>query len=202
MRTLYVDTATTGRFLYRESNSDHRQPHLCRLALLEETHGSGERTGTRYVRLIKPLPTWHFDPGAIAGHNITRDDALRRGVSLIEAMQTWKAMLAEADEIVAFNWEFHRRVLAKALIDLGDTMIIPPGVRQTCAMRAATDIVRKPRMDGPGYAWPKQAEALRYFGAGAELPPIEGDPIERGRALVDSLRVIHQGTLDLAGGRP
>jgi hypothetical protein len=189
-RTLYIDTATTGRFLYREPHKDPRQPHMCRLAML---HTQGDDQDELWVHLVRPLPGWRFDFEAIAGHNITREDAMQRGTSIIDAMQSFHRLLRQSDEIVAFNWDFHHRALAKTAVDLGDTLVLPKSLKQADAMRAATPLMRKLVPGRTDYSWPKHAEALRYFGAGAELPPIDIDPVERGRAMVESVRTIHQG---------
>jgi hypothetical protein len=62
IRTLYYDTAITGRFHYKEPNDSRAQPHLCRLALLIE---DGDEELATHSMLIKPLERWTFDPEAI-----------------------------------------------------------------------------------------------------------------------------------------
>jgi hypothetical protein len=199
MRRLYVDTATTGLTLYRESDADPRQPHIGRLAILATAEGMRP---TGICRLIKPEPGWEWEAGAGAGHGITRTDAEARGVPLGEAMDTLLRALQGTDELVAFNWEFHRRLLMRSMVDLGSYLEIPPTTRQICAMRAATPVIKKPkevdpatRKPVPGYEWPKLAEAYAYFSGGEELPPIDADPIATGKALVNATRVIHEGTV-------
>jgi hypothetical protein len=199
MRRLYVDTATTGRMLYRESNSDPRQLHMARLAILATAEGMSP---TGICRLIKPEPGWEWEAGAEAGHGITRADAEAHGVPLGEAMDTLLRALQGADELVGFNWEFHRRVLMRSMIDLGSYLAIPLATRQICAMRAATPVIKKPKevdpatkKPVPGYASPKLVEAYAYFSDGEELPPIDADPIDTGKALVNATRVIYEGTV-------
>jgi hypothetical protein len=207
MRRLYVDTATTGRMLYRESNADPRQPHMARLAVLATAEGMRP---TGICRLIKPEPGWEWEAGAEAAHGITRADAEARGVPLGEAMDTLLRALQDTDELVAFNWEFHRRVLMRSMIDLSSYLEIPLATRQICAMRAVTPVIKKPREADPAtkkpvpcYASTKLVEAYAYFSGSEELPPIDADPIDIGKALVNATRVIHEGTVaHREGGQP
>ena len=207
MRRIYVDTATTGRMLYRESNADPRQPHMARLAILATAE---DMRPTGICRLIKPEPGWEWEAGAEAAHGITRADAEARGVPLGEAMDTLLRALQGTDELVAFNWEFHRRVLMRSMIDLSSYLEIPLATRQICAMRAVTPMIKKPREADPAtkkpvpcYASTKLVEAYAYFSGGEELPPIDTDPIDTGKALVNATRVIYEGTVaHRYGGQP
>jgi hypothetical protein len=198
-RRLYIDTAISGRMLFRETDTGHtvplfdpRQPHLVRLAMLG-VDAAGKVNESCYV--VRPLPGW---PGstedAIGGHGISNAYAEAHGEALHVVMDEFTDALAEADELVAFNISFHVRALQKAALDLGGNLVIPSQVRRFCAMRGATSYVRKPRIDrGEGYQWPKLTEAHAHFGGG-ELPPIE-DPIETGLAVVAAVRLIREGIL-------
>ncbi len=199
-RRLYVDCATSGPLLSRERGTsrqillnDPRQPHLVRLAYL----GVDDAGIVRGVsQMILPEPSWPpILPDATGGHGVTAELAASQGVPLDEVMADFRAALAEADELVAFNIEFHTRMLVKASLDLGVTFMMPPQVAPFCAMRMSAPLIGKPRADGkPGNMWPKFVEAYAHFSGGAELPVIdEVGPIENGLAMVDALRVIREG---------
>lgn len=191
---LYIDTATTGGFAYKEANDAAIQPHICRLsALLTEENGD---EALSYSRLIEPRAAWTFEPAAIIAHGISRHIALEQGQPLAVAWKHFRLMQDEARLLVAFNWDHHRRVLLRTAIDAKDTTATFPLLRDPgafCAMREAAPMVGKPRQTpGGGFAWPKMPEA--YTAAtGEPLPPRHADAAEQGLAMVRAIRRIHEG---------
>lgn len=191
-RTLYIDTAVHGRWLYREGNTDARQPHLVRLAVLHVDDGVETHA---WCRLIRPKPGWLFEVEAVVANGISERLAAVDGIEIEEAVGFLHPLLAGADEVVAYNLDFHRRVLERSYYDVKREMP-PPNWTEVCAMRECTAVVKKPRTQpGGGYAWPKQAEAFAFFSGGRELPAVNTDPLERGLALVRSVRMINEGTM-------
>lgn len=191
--TLYIDTATNGRWFYRESNASRSQPQMCRLAFL--LIGEDNEEAIAYCRLVRPTPAWRdFSAEAIVGHGITPEMVAADGIPLAEIMAALAEAVGKADHVVAYNFDYHRRVIAKSAMEIGqdpDAALPEDGY---CAMREATDIVMKPRMSEGGFAWPKQAEAYHYF-TGEHLPKPGGDPIDRGLVMVRSVRAIWDGIL-------
>src|SRR5215510_521971 len=104
MRTLFFDTATTGRWHYREPASAPFQPHLARLAYLIEEDGNVEQTESL---LIEPWREWDYDADMVHSHHITPARAHMDGVPLREAFGLFCKAMHLADRLVAFNLFFH-----------------------------------------------------------------------------------------------
>lgn len=191
--TLYIDTAVGGQWQYRAPNTDASQPHLIRLALLlVDDHDQSNEVA--FCRLVCPEPTWEVTPRASEMNGIPRERAADDGFPLAEVMAYFERCAANANRIVAYNIDFHWRVLERSSAESG--IDLPASAERVCAMRECTNVVKKPRnQPGGGFAWPKQAEAYQFF-TGLELPPLNIDPVERGLALVRGVRAIHEGTLE------
>lgn len=208
LRTLYIDTAITGRFHYKAEDS-RAQPHLCRLAMLTEY---GHAVQSCHSMLIKPKVHWAFHPDAIAGHHITPELARECGVPLAEAFDLFTAELAKADVLVAFNADHHWQVMqATAWQDLGKTLEAPERTRRLCAQIRAISIVQIPDASGairtimdretgaispdpegrPRLVKPKFFQAYNFFVQ--EPPPLILDPIEFGAWMVQTVREIWHG---------
>ena len=188
---LYVHTDLSGRYHYREADDSAIQPHLARLAwLLEDDDGD---VLIERCDLIKPERGWTYDPEAITAHQIHPSMAHATGTKLIDALEKIGPQL-RTEQLCAFNWDHHARVLLRSFHDIDcDTEI--PGLghpRAFCAMREATDHVRIPReRPGGGHKWPSMRDAYRHF-AGEDLPKL-ANPIPQGRALVRAVRTIRHG---------
>jgi hypothetical protein len=195
MRRLYLQTDSTGMFRHDLSQFDNRQPHLVRLAWGITEDGKPVK-GNGGCLLIKPQPGWEYEEGAIAAHGVTRERAMEDGVPLKDAILRFLKALTGVDEIVAFNQDFHRKILRRAAqeadLDL-DKMF--DACRWVCAMRSATDIVRIPRMaPGGGWSFPKLGVAYQHFAGRPMRQP--DDPVARGIYMVHAVYVIHRGILD------
>lgn len=188
--TLYVETATCGRWLYKSGNTTDAQPHLARLAFTLVRDGREELA---WCRLIKPRNGWTYEADAVTNNGITRDAAEAEGIPIEAAMEHFSDAVEEAAEMVAFNMDFHARVIERSC---KDARVAPPVAwpTQQCAMRACVDVVKLPRTDpGGGYRWPKHNQAHEFF-TGAPLPSVFSDPVQRGFALVRGVRAIWEGT--------
>lgn len=195
MRTLYFQTDTSDRYNFREPIVYNGQPHLVRLAWV--TADEDFRPLRSWSRLIMPRAGWSFAPDAVVGHGVTPEAAMQRGVRLELAMATFRSALKEADQVAAFNYDFHRKVMEHAAYEVGGDweylFTDTPGI---CCMRESTDLVRKPRMaPGGGFSWPKLKESFAFF-HGDDLPSMDMDPEERGLALATCVMLIHRGICD------
>lgn len=191
--TLYFDTALTGRYHYRDSDSAAHQPHLCRLAML--LIGADGEVLDAYSALIKPRRGWTFEIDSMTGHGVHPRMANETGVDICDAVGRFETLRAQADLLAAFNYDHHRRVMLRSGHDCQTEMEMPAtnSAAAFCLMRSATDIVRKPsNRPGTEWAWPKFAEAFQFFHHGQPFPVVP-DPVERGLAVVRALRTIHQG---------
>jgi hypothetical protein len=193
MKTITVQTDTTGAWNWRGTIIDREQPHLMRLAWIIDDDGDITQ---QWCRLIKPRPDWQIDADAIVANGILPEVALGRGVPMTHAMSEFVGALDGVHRVVAFNVEFHGKILQHAAFECGlNAQHLFNEHTLACAMRRATDIVCKPRMaPGGGYSWPKLWEAYEYF-TGEELPPLDLDPVERGTTLARCVYQIDQGIL-------
>jgi DNA polymerase III subunit alpha len=196
--TMYVQTDTTGAFLFRETVTHVDQPHLVRLAWV--IADDAEITSA-WCRLVKPRNDWTYEDDAVVANGITPEHALAHGMPLEYVMARFVGVLDGVERIVAFNADFHTKVLQRSVFECGlHWRPLFQNKTVACAMRRATDIVKKPRMaPGGGYSWPKLWEAYEYF-TGEELPPLDLDPVERGLTLARCIYAIDRGIIDYNAG--
>lgn len=206
VRRIFIDTATTDRWIYAEphptdpkrkrpvQHTDPRQPHLIRLSyILVDEYGDEQ---VAWSNLIRPRAGWEMSANAEAANGISLEVARERGIPLADAVALVCRAVEQATMVVMFNAEYHARVLTRACAEAGQEW--NPRAEVVCAMREATNVIKKPReQPGGGYMWPKHVEAYRHF-SGSELPPITIDPVLRGLSLARSIRVIHDGIIDAA----
>lgn len=190
IRTMYWDTAITGRFFYKEPLDGRAQPHLCRLAMLIE---NGRAVVAEHVMLIKPLLRWTFEPDAVTGHHITPEIAREYGVPLAEAWELFTTELEKADVAVAFNFDHHWQVMrAIGWHDLGKKLEKPERLREMCLQRRAASIVRVPDpSETHPFIRPKFHHCYNHFID--EPPPLILDPAEFGSFMVNTMRTIWHG---------
>lgn len=190
-RLLIFDTATTGRWRFNVSDDSSIQPHLVRLAYLVTDNGEMMLDESQ---LIRPLDGWFYEPGAIAQHGVTPELATERGISPAEAWSQFSSQMAQADLIVAFNTDFHLRVIERTCQEVTGQPLRALNAKIECAMRVATPFVRKPRGGTHGYAWPKMWEAYEFF-TGNPLPKTL-DPIDQGHLQTNATLDIWRGIVD------
>jgi hypothetical protein len=144
-----------------------------------------------FVGIIKAGPSWHFDTGAVARHGIKPEVSRLMGRNLREVMDAVENAFVSADRVVAYNSDFHRHVLERSAAECELSWSWPKDF-WFCAMRAATPIVKVPRMQpGGGYSFPKMTVAYRHFSE-QELV-LSDDPIEAGAQLIRAVQAIDQG---------
>lgn len=146
MKILTVDTETSG----------FNDPHIVQLACIL-TENDKELASMNL--LIKP-EGWEIDPGAEGVHGISLEQAERAGVSIYSALWLFDELCGQSDLIVAHNYAFDSKVIAKEYERL-EKVWTPPAFR--CTMHATTNICKIPGKRG--YKWPRLQEAhVHFFG--------------------------------------
>lgn len=195
---LYIDTALTGAFHYKDRDDAESQPHLARFAaLLVEEDGS---EALAYCRMVEPRAAWIYEPNAIVATGISRQRALEEGQDVETVFGHFEMMRAQARLLVAFNWDHHRRVMIRTAADCKRALTLPliRDAQAYCAMRNAAAMVGRPReAPGGGFLWPKMPEAFQAA-TGDPLPPRDDDPIAQGLVQVRAIHAIHAGIQDRA----
>ena len=195
-KTLYIQSDTTGKYVFQEPPDSFDQPHLVRLAWVVADTKDYKVTG-QYCRLVKPQDGWVYEDSAIRAHNITPRYALHVGLPQERVIGALIGALEGVERVCAFNLDFHEKVLDHAAWECGLNWVdLFSEHTMSCAMRRSIEIVQKPSMrPGAGprdYAWPKFTEAYEFF-TGEDMPPLDMDPVMRGVALANCVRIIDQG---------
>jgi hypothetical protein len=194
MKTLYVQTDTTGRYNFREQITYTEQPNMVRLACLT---ADGAGIIGKWCMLIRPNNTWVVEDDAVVAHGVTLEEGARIGVPVEHVMTRFIGWLEDVERVCAFNMDFHRKILERSAFQsrMGWSRLFD-GKTMACAMRRATDIVQKPRMmPGGGFAWPKFNEAYAFF-TDRDLPSMDMPPVERGITLAQCIYEIDRGIID------
>ena len=183
--TLYIDTAASGMWKWDKDKSYPGQPHLIRLAW-----GSGVH-GTEHCVLI-PAQTTFFEEDAQALHGIMPFQTRELGITPADALGQLRADLAGKSLVLGFSWDFHRRLIEKAVVELGWDPLRWP--EMACAMRLAAPVVKVGVGRNGQHKWPSMKVAYHHFsGVEFERAP---DPIEAGIAQINAVRLIHEGIVD------
>lgn len=156
MKTLVLDTETTG-FPFKETPlQDEKQPHLVQLAtLLAEGEEILEEWSTIVFCPIM-MPKRAFDV-----HGISTEISRRDGVSLRDAVDLFRHRLKIADRVVAHGTSFDIKMLRIAYARLGldeAELFFRP---RFCTMQTATPILQLPSPRGRGFKWPTLQEAYK-----------------------------------------
>lgn len=188
---LYIETTTdTGLWDWKQGIHYPTQPHMIRFAaILEAPDG---RVVDRVCRIVEPLHGWLPISSGTFMHGMSEYERRDLGIPIHSVIARIASLAARAGTLVAHNMEFHRRVLQRTFADGG----VKPNfsdIHEVCTMRSATDIVCLRHPTQNHFKWPSLVEAYRHFTNEALLLP--ADPIERGEALVDAVRIIHHGII-------
>lgn len=176
---IYLETATTGLWKWKENIDHPGEPHLLRLAMLRD-----DDLDRPLSTLIKPPPGVMIESGAAYAHGITQDVAERATVSAADVLEDLLPTILRADEIVAYGSGLHRKVLESCLLRAG--MLVPEWNSQwRCAISEATNIVRAGLMSKNRWKHPQFTEAYRFF-AGEEYRA----SCEPSRAGIDRVRAV------------
>lgn len=193
MKVVFIDTATTGLWLWRADKFHPEQPHLLRLAIMRD----GQRDLAPSV-LVKPPPGVIVEAGAVAFHGITQAMADGTHITSTDALENVLPALAEADRIVAHSAAYHRMVLEASIARAG--LLCPDGWKERwyCTMIKSADLVQVALQGNGRWKWPKLHEAYRHFTLAAL--PQEDDPRAAGQAQVRAVAAVYDG-IQLAGER-
>lgn len=169
MKTLIIDTESTGLFDYRKRADEEGQPRIAQIAMLlveaSDDWASCE-TITEESHFIRP-DGWEM-PADLAeklGHGITQEKLLSDGISIAEALDEYTHLFDQAELIAGFNVEYDLKLVRGELRRLGrpDRYAERPVF---CAMRAATSLCALPKKKGSGFKFPKLGEAVEILCGG------------------------------------
>lgn len=187
MNTMYLDTATSDRWLFPRGGqpvADERQPHMVRLAwTLEDETG---KTSSEACHLVR-LPAGVRMANEAAGHTGIYDhNIFERGMDMFNVLSEFAEALGQANIVVAHSWQFHKKVLERSFRYVG--MPARDWQETACAMIQATNIVQVPMQSpGGGFKWPSFDQCLERFCGGVPYRPI--DPVESGIQRLRAVRV-------------
>ena len=159
MRALIFDTETVGLVQRSLPSSHPSQPDVVQLAaaLVDE---KGE-IRARFCTLV--IPTVAIHPKAQEIHGISRELTERYGVTRRSALQSFHALVKQADFFVAHNLAFDAQVMQTMYHreGVGD----PPSFKNGyCTMLNSVETCRIPHPNGrSGYKWPKLIEAYEIL---------------------------------------
>ena len=156
-KILFFDTETTGVPLnYKAPSSDtNNWPRLVQLAwILTDEEGNRIHTGNF---IIKP-DGFVIPADAAKVHGITTQKAEEDGVSLVEAIEQFKADLDIATYIVGHNVDFDKKIVGAEMIRLGMKDELEKK-KSYCTMQSSIDFCKIPGKYG--YKYPKLQELYR-----------------------------------------
>lgn len=169
MRTLFVDTETTGLVLRDLPACAVEQPRIVQVGM--SLHDSMRREVSSVSLVVNPGVA--IPPGAARVHGITTEMAQASGVPATAAVGLFIRLSRVADVVVAYNADFDMMALECEFNRAKTTWTAPQEVR--CPMVEATEVIRLPpteRMVAAGFGDkfkpPKLEEAYRHF-AGQEM---------------------------------
>lgn len=162
MKTLFIDTETTGMWRFKSGMLDPLQPNLIQVAAL--LHDSDMKEVSALSTLVYPKNDWVMTRGAQEIHGITMEYAKEHGVSLTNVCYVLNDMFEAADVVVAHNMSFDRNILRRAFALSGFAENPFKRAENRCTMLAATPILKLPKKGGhKGHKWPKLEECMKYM---------------------------------------
>lgn len=119
--------------------------------------------------LIKP-DGWEIEPQAEAVHGISTSTCHRYGVSLAEALVTFRGLVMCSSRVIAHHAEFDRKIITTALHRLGANghWWARSMNKLFCTMEAATPVCRIESEFG--FKFPSLEEAVKILCPEADLP--------------------------------
>lgn len=166
MKTLIIDTESTGLFDYKRRADEEGQPRIAQIAMLlveASDDWTDCETITNESCLIRP-DGWEMPADLVEklGHGITQEILLRDGVPIAEALDRYTDLFDQAGLIAGFNVEYDLKLVRGELrrLDRPDRYAERPVF---CAMRAATSLCAIPRKNGRGFKFPKLGEAVEIL---------------------------------------
>jgi DNA polymerase III subunit epsilon len=154
---LFFDTETTGLPAVYGAPAHHLDnwPRLVQLAWILTDDEGNELSSAEYI--VKPdgfkIP-WR----AAWVHGITTRTALKRGVSLVQALDAFTEGIQKADVLIAHNMAFDEKIVGAEFLRTGRPNHLEPK-RRRCTMKWSA---RYCGIMGPrGYKWPNLQELHR-----------------------------------------
>lgn len=158
MKRLYFDTETTG-FPAKAGTSLDLCPFIVQIAAILVDDEFGEVASINQI--IKPSG-WTIPDDVAEIHGITTAKAEAFGIPARVAMAAFSQMCRVADQIVAHNINFDRKLVAYEVERAGAEHVISDKP-QFCTMEASTGIMKMPGRYPGKYKWPKLIEAHTHF---------------------------------------
>lgn len=161
MRYLFFDTETAGlpRDYKAPSSDTDNWPRLVQLAwIVTDDEGNRLRSENLIIRpdgFEIPVETSNI-------HGITTERALKEGVALADAIESFRNDLKMADRIVGHNISFDKKIVGAELVRLGlkDEL---DGMKSLCTMMASIDYCQLPGKYG--FKYPRLQELyVKLFG--------------------------------------
>lgn len=199
MRTLYIDTETTGKPVKRAGFDHPGQPHLVQLAAILAV---GDRVVGAFNMIVKPPDGVSIPQEVVDVHGIDDETAAKFGVSLNMAVSVFANVAAIADRLVAHSIDFDRTIMGAAFARMGRAtpwMKLPA----VCTMRSGAHVFKEPsrwpKPDDP-YAWPSLDKTYRRL---VDEAGFEGahDAMADVRACFKIMRALEDGGHLLVGGK-
>lgn len=155
---LFLDTETSGKFLFDRPPSDPLQPRVCQVAAVL-CDGEGDELST-FCTPIRP-DGWTIPAEAMAVHGLSNEFCAAAGVPMVLALSLLDAMAVNASLVVAHNVTFDDSLLAVEC-DRAGRGPFAPSVKRHCTMQQGTPICRLPGGRG-GYKWPRLEQLHRHL---------------------------------------
>lgn len=163
MAILFFDTETTGKVARKKDATDAAQPDLVQLAAILCDEDLNEVASLNCI--VYPQ-SWVIPDEAANIHGISQAKALKYGVSLPTAFNTFVEMSEVAERFVAHNIEFDTVIMQRAAARL--KMDVDPfgGKQMRCTMKASKPILKLPNKSPyiqDAFKFPKLIEVYEHF---------------------------------------
>ena len=162
---LTFDTETSDLPKWNLPADDPSQPYIVQLGAVL-CDGAGKELH-RFEYIVKP-EGWTIAPGAAKVHGISTEHAAEHGLSIVQVLDAFDALTADAGLLVAYNLRFDDKLLRGARRRLGR----PDGfgtIPVFCVMKGATPMCKiapTKKMKSAGfdkYKTPNLGEAVRML---------------------------------------
>lgn len=157
MRHIVFDTETSGLFDFKRPAEAPGQPRLASIAFL--FLDSSFEIEKEYHVFVRPVG-WTMSADATRANGITQDMLVTNGVSIMNVLRAWNALIDQGVVFVAHNSNFDLKVMRGELRRAN----LPDRFDETeafCTMKASTPICKIP--GARGVKWPKLTEAYQFF---------------------------------------
>lgn len=149
MKVMIFDTETDGLPRWDRPSEHPDQPHLVQFTGVI-CDGAPERELAFEHFLVKP-DGWSIPPELTALHHITNQQAHDEGISVVDAIDRYVAMVGKADLVAAFGISFDTRIMRIQMLRNGYNKQVCDDLRRDmkthCVMTQATPLCRLPPTD-------------------------------------------------------